>query len=72
MEGRRSVGKARYIRRRSQPKRVNGPLLVMTQTTVGKWWFSLEKPAQNQSAICTALAPAIQSSAKAKQRMIVQ
>ena len=46
--------------RRSQAKRVTGLLLVITQTTAGKWWFSFETPAQNQSASCTALAPAIQ------------
>ncbi len=60
------------MRRRSHGKRVNGPLLVITQTTVGKWWLSFEKPAQNQSAICTALAPAIQLGAKAKQTIVTQ
>ena len=48
-------------------KRVSGLLLVITQTTLGKWWLSFENPAQNQSASWTALAPAIQFGAKAKQ-----
>ena len=46
------------MRLRSHGERVSGPLLVITQTTVGKWWLSFETPAQNQSASCTAMAPA--------------
>ena len=38
--------------------------------TVGKWALSLETPAQNHNASCTALAPAIQLPAKTMQVLI--
>src|SRR5690606_24960941 len=59
------------MRRRHQPKRETGLLLVMTPMTAGKWWFMLETPAQNHSASATALAPAIQSPARRQQRAVV-
>src|SRR5262249_55417703 len=71
-EGRRSSGKLLYMSFRSQAKRVTGLLEVITQTTAGEWWLSLENPAQNQSASCTALAPAIQLGARAKHTSVVQ
>lgn len=52
--------------------RVSGPLLVITATTVGKWWLSFETPAKNHSASCTAFAPAIHSVAKAKHTTVTQ
>ena len=51
---------------------VNGALLVITQITEVKWWFSFEKPAQNQSAIHTAWAAGIQFEASAKTTTVVQ
>lgn len=51
---------------------MNGLLLVITQTTAGKWWFSFEIPAHAQSASCTAIAPAIQSGAATKQTTVTQ
>ena len=36
-DGRRSSGKWRYMRRRSQASRSTGLLLVITHTTLGKW-----------------------------------
>jgi hypothetical protein len=46
--------------------RVKGLFDVITQTVAGKWSLSLEMPAQNQSAACTALEPAIQPSPPAR------
>ena len=51
---------------------MTGLLLVITHTTVGKWWFSFETPAQNQSASWTAFAPPIQSAVAAKTTIVVQ
>jgi len=52
--------------------RTSGALLVITHVTVGKWWFSFDMPAQNQSASCTAFAPAIQGLANAKTTIVTQ
>jgi hypothetical protein len=71
-DGRRSSGNRRYIRRRSQVSRSTGLLLTITHTTVGKWWLSLENPAQNHSASWTALAPAIQWPPTARHTIVVQ
>ena len=60
------------MRLRSHGMRVNGLLLVITHTTAGKWWLSLEKPAQNHSASCTPCAPAIQLPANTKHSSVVQ
>ena len=48
------------------------PLILITHTTAGKWWLSLEKPAQNQSASWTDFAPAIQLPANRKHITVVQ
>lgn len=72
VEGRRSVGYCRYIRRRSHSKRVTGLLLVITHTTGAKCRLSLLNPAKNHSATCTTLAPAIQSWANRKTTAVVQ
>ncbi len=56
-------------------KRVKGPLLVITQTTAGKWWLSLLTPAKNQSASWTTMAAAIHCGsplAAAKMTMVTQ
>jgi hypothetical protein len=47
-------------------------LLIIAHTTVGKWWFSFEKPAQNHSASWTAFAPPSQASLAAKTTTVVQ
>ena len=71
-DGRRSLGNERYMRLRTNSKGSTGLLLTITPTTAGKWWFSFETPAQNQSASCTALAPEIQFPAKRKQATVVR
>jgi len=55
------------MRLRRAPDRRKGLLLVITAMTAGKCWFSFEVAAQSQTASCTALEPAIQSPANAKQ-----
>src|SRR5258708_15769044 len=49
-DGVRSSGQCRYVSFRSQAHRVQGLLLVITQTTAGKWRLSLVHAAQNHSA----------------------
>ena len=56
----------------SRAWRRNGALLVITQITEVKWCVSFETPAQNQSAIYTALAAGIQFEARTKTTIMVQ
>ena len=60
------------MRLRSQAKGVVGLFEVITHTTLGKWWFSLETPAKNHRAACTAIAPAKGVGEKAKQTAVTQ
>ena len=67
-----SVGHRGPLLRLSHGKRVKGLLLVITPTTAGKWWFSFETPAQNQSAACTPFAPGTKSALSANTATVVQ
>ena len=60
------------IRVRSQRQRVTGEFDTITPTTLGKWWFSLDTPAQVHSASCTACAPASGSVAATSTTIVVQ